>query len=75
MPLCVGDDLHSNNNFMAICDQDGKRIFQKKLKNDPKAILAALEPYKHDVEQIAGVFSASMREKHEGLGYYRLPNQ
>jgi transposase len=53
MPLYVGDDLHSNNNFLAICDHDGKRIFQKKLKNDPKAILAALEPYKHDVEQIA----------------------
>ncbi len=53
MPLYVGDDLHSNNNFLAICDQDGKRIFQKKLKNDPEVILTALEPFKHDIEQIA----------------------
>ena len=53
MTLYAGIDLHSNNNLLAIQDHDGKRIFQKKLKNDPNKVLAALEPYKEDLDQIA----------------------
>ncbi len=33
MALYAGIDLHSNNNYLAIRDHDGKRIFHKKLKN------------------------------------------
>lgn len=53
MTLYAGIDLHSNNNFLAIRDHDGKRIFQKKLKNDPNKVLSSLEPYKEDLDQIA----------------------
>lgn len=53
MTLYAGIDLHSNNCFLAIRDHDGKRIFQKKLKNNPNKILATLEPYKTDLDQIA----------------------
>jgi len=34
MKLYVGDDLHANNNFLAIVDQEGKGVNQKKLPND-----------------------------------------
>jgi hypothetical protein len=27
MKLYVGDDLHSNNNYLAIIDETGKRIY------------------------------------------------
>lgn len=53
MTLYAGIDLHSTNNFLAIRDLDGKRIFQKKLKNYPEVILSTLEPYKNDLDQIA----------------------
>ena len=47
MPLYAGIDLHSTNSSLAIRDLDGKRIFQKKLKNSPEVILSHLEPYKN----------------------------
>ena len=53
MTLYAGIDLHSNNNYLAIRDQDGKRIFHKKLKNIPSVILSALQPYKEELAQIA----------------------
>ena len=36
MPLYVGLDLHSNNNFMAVMNKQGKRVDHKKLPNDPE---------------------------------------
>lgn len=53
MTLYAGIDLHSNNCFLAIRDQDGKRIFHKKIKNIPGLILSTLEPHKEDIAQIA----------------------
>ena len=53
MELYGGDDLHSTNNYLAISDEKDKRIFKKKLPNDPEIILKALEPYKEDLVGIA----------------------
>ena len=39
----VGIDLHSNNNYVVIVDQAGARIYEKRLPNDVRAILAGLE--------------------------------
>jgi transposase len=39
-------DLHSNNSYLGIIDQDGKRVFKQKLPNEPTRILQALEAYK-----------------------------
>ena len=33
--LYAGSDLHSNNNFLGIMDGRGKKIFKKRLSNDP----------------------------------------
>ena len=43
MPLYAGCDLHSNNNYLALVDQKGKRVDHWKLANDPKVILETLD--------------------------------
>jgi len=52
MKLFAGIDLHSNNSVIAIIDNDNKRIFKKKIKNDLQAVLDSLAPFK---EQIHGI--------------------
>jgi transposase len=49
MKLYTSFDLHSNNSYLGIKDGDGKRIFKKKLPNDPDVILTTLKPYKNDI--------------------------
>ena len=53
MKLHTGFDLHSTNNYLAIIDKNGKRVFKKKMPNDSEQILAVLKPYKHDIVGIA----------------------
>jgi transposase len=52
MKLYAGLDLHSSNTYLGIRDEDGKRIFKKKLLNDRDLILDTLKPYK---DQIIGI--------------------
>jgi transposase len=49
MRLYGAFDLHSNNNYLGIINSKDKRIFKKKLPNDPKTILKTLKPYKKDL--------------------------
>jgi hypothetical protein len=42
MSLYAGFDLHSNNNHLALVDQNGKRVGYWKLANDPELILTGL---------------------------------
>ncbi|HET6461277.1 MAG TPA: IS110 family transposase [Syntrophales bacterium] len=42
-------DLHSSNSYLGIIDETGKRVFKRKLPNDPEMILAALAPYKNEI--------------------------
>ncbi len=51
MQVYAGIDLHANNNYLGVVDADGKRVFGKKLPNDPEMILGALDPVK---EKLAG---------------------
>jgi transposase len=41
----AGIDLHGNNNYLGILDRQGKRIFKKKLPNNPEVILEVLKPF------------------------------
>ena len=50
MELYGAFDLHSTNNYLGIIDSNDKRIYKRKLKNDPETILASLEPYKDNLE-------------------------
>ena len=49
MKLYTGLDLHSSNTYLGIVDENGKRIFKKKLPNDRELILETLKPYKDDI--------------------------
>jgi len=52
MSFFAGIDLHSNNSYLAvICDQ-GKRCFGKRLPNSTEPILSALKPFKEDMKGI-----------------------
>lgn len=42
-------DLHSNNNYLAIIDEEDNRIYKRKLPNSPDVILAELEPYRKNL--------------------------
>jgi len=45
-------DLHSNNSFLGILDENGKRVFKQKLPNEGEKILKVLKPYQ---EEIVGI--------------------
>ena len=49
MQFYCGIDLHSNNNFLAIADIDDKRVYQKRLPNEPDVVLAKFAPFKENI--------------------------
>jgi len=49
MQLYAAIDLHSKSSFLAIIDEEGKKVFKEKLDNNPKVILRALSPHKKDI--------------------------
>ena len=49
MELYAAFDLHGNNNFLALIDSNGRRIFGKRLLNDRERILEVLRPYQRDL--------------------------
>lgn len=53
MRLYTAFDLHSNNSYLGIVDETGKRVFKRKLLNDPAVIIEALSPFKADIAGIA----------------------
>lgn len=52
MRLYAGFDLHSNNSYLGIIDEEGSRVFKKKLTNESGRIIEALEPHKDDIEGV-----------------------
>lgn len=52
MQMYGGIDLHSNNNFIGIIDENDKKIFQKRLPNRLDAVLEAIEPFKTTLKGI-----------------------
>jgi transposase len=52
MRLYSGFDLHSNNCYLGVLDETGKRVAKKKLDNEPQPILRALDPYRQDLTGI-----------------------
>ena len=52
MKLYSAFDLHSNNSYLAIIDENGKRVFHRKVKNDPQLVVQILNPFKNDIEGI-----------------------
>jgi transposase len=52
MKIYVGIDLHSNNNFVAMIDEENKTVYKKRLPNNPLFLLEVLKPYKDKIEGI-----------------------
>ena len=52
MKIYVGIDLHSNNSFVALIDEENKAVYKKRLSNDLMLLLEALKPYKDSIEGI-----------------------
>ncbi len=52
MGYYVGIDLHSNNNYIGIIDQENRRVFKKKSINDLSEITKTLYPYKREIQGI-----------------------
>jgi len=43
--LYAGADLHGNNVFLSLCDQDGGNVFRRRVKANLEAVNAALDPF------------------------------
>ena len=52
MKLYTGMDLHSNNTYIGISDENDKRVFKGRFPNQLSVILKVLEPYE---EKIVGI--------------------
>lgn len=52
MKLYAAFDLHSSNSFLAVIDEEGKRLLSKKLTNEPEQIVTALCPHREDIAGI-----------------------
>jgi transposase len=51
--LYCGIDLHSNNHFLTLIDENDRRVVEKRLPNDLAVTLKTLEPYRADITGIA----------------------
>ena len=49
MPLYAGIDLHSSNNFVGIIEENGRRAFRRRLRNDPEEILLTFGRFREDM--------------------------
>jgi len=47
-----GIDLHSNNSVVAVMDQEGKPVYQRRLPNDLQRIELALRPYRKELQGV-----------------------
>lgn len=53
MKLYAAIDLHSNNNYLAIINEDDHIVFKRRLVNDLSVVLAMLKPYQDRITGIA----------------------
>lgn len=51
-PLFGAFDLHANNNYLAIIDEQDRRIYENRLANSPEVVLAELAPFQQDLTGI-----------------------
>jgi len=52
MGYFVGIDLHGDNNYIGILDEEDRRVFKRKNRNDIKEITRVLEPYQEEIKGI-----------------------
>jgi transposase len=52
MTVYAGLDLHATNTYVAMIDQENKVLYQQRHRNELLAILAALDPFKKDMQGV-----------------------
>ena len=52
MGLYGGFDLHSNNSYLGIKNEEGTVVFGKRLKNNKQLIIDTLEPFRADMKEL-----------------------
>ncbi|HBS51776.1 MAG TPA: IS110 family transposase [Coxiellaceae bacterium] len=52
MKIYTGIDLHSNNSYVALINEEGKIIYKKRLPNDLEVLLEELKPYQDCIEGV-----------------------
>lgn len=52
-PLYCGADLHGNNVFLTLCDAQGTRVLQQRVKASLEAVNSALAPHWERIQRIA----------------------
>ena len=53
MTLYAGIDLHSNNSYVCVIDEQDRRLLARRYRNDAEAIIQALSPYRCELEAVA----------------------
>jgi transposase len=53
MKLYGGIDLHSNNSYIGIVNEENRAVYKNRCPNDLRSILSALEPFKNELEALA----------------------
>lgn len=53
MPLYCGIDLHSNNSYLVILDDEDRVVLDKRVSNQLEEILGELEPFRNSLSSIA----------------------
>ena len=53
MTLYAGIDLHSNNSYICVIDEQDTRLLERRYRNDAEAIIQALSPYRRELEAVA----------------------
>jgi transposase len=51
--LYCGSDLHGNNVFLTLCDKEGKRVMERRVKANLEAVNRALDPYWSQIRSVA----------------------
>jgi transposase len=53
MTLYCGIDLHSNNLYVCVIDDDDQRLLERKLPNDSQALIALLHEFRQEILAVA----------------------
>ena len=51
--LYCGSDLHGNNVFLTLCNEQGERVLERRVKANLAAVNTALNPYGERIEALA----------------------
>lgn len=52
MDVHAGIDLHGNNNYIGLADENGRTLLERKMPNDLEKIFTTIEPFKEEIKGI-----------------------